>query len=77
MATRVQGTVKWFNSTKGYGFLSTDDNKDVFCHFSSINAKGYKALNEGDVVEFDVESGPKGLKAANVTVLEKANQPQT
>ena len=72
--TRVQGIVKWFSDTKGYGFLSTDEGKDVFVHFSAINSKGYKKLAEGDVVEFEIENGPKGLKAANVSILEHANQ---
>ena len=63
------GTVKWFNSTKGYGFIQRQGGEDVFVHFKSIKGDGYKSLNEGDTVEFDVEKGPKGLQAANVTVV--------
>ena len=64
-----KGTVKWFNGAKGYGFISRADGEDVFVHFKSINGGGYKSLNEGDKVEFDVERGPKGLQAANVSVI--------
>jgi len=62
-----QGTVKWFNAAKGYGFISRKNGEDVFVHFKAIVGEGYKTLNEGDKVEFDVEKGPKGLQAANVT----------
>lgn len=63
----MQGTVKWFNAQKGYGFLSTEEGKDVFVHFSAIqNEEGYKTLNEGQAVEFDVVDGAKGPQAANV-----------
>ncbi len=62
-----QGTVKWFNAAKGYGFISRKNGEDVFVHFKAIAGDGYKTLNEGDKVEFDVEKGPKGLQAANVT----------
>jgi CspA family cold shock protein len=62
-----RGTVKWFNSAKGYGFISRTGGEDVFVHFKAINGEGYKTLNEGDAVEFEVERGPKGLQAANVT----------
>ncbi|MCQ2521390.1 MAG: cold-shock protein [Lachnospiraceae bacterium] len=63
----MQGTVKWFNAQKGYGFLSTEEGKDVFVHFSAIqNEEGYKTLNEGQAVEFDVVEGAKGPQAANV-----------
>ena len=67
----VTGTVKWFNGTKGYGFLSQDSGEDVFVHFSAIQAGGYRDLVEGQRVQFDVENDPrgKGLRAANVTVL--------
>ena len=66
------GTVKWFNSEKGYGFIAQDDGQDVFCHFSAINADGYRSLNEGDIVEFDVEPGKKGPQAQNVVVIQHA-----
>jgi CspA family cold shock protein len=61
------GTVKWFNSTKGFGFISREDGDDVFVHFNAINGEGYKTLNEGDKVQFEVGKGPKGLQALNVT----------
>ena len=64
-----KGTVKWFNGAKGYGFISRNGNEDVFVHFKSIVGDGYKSLNEGDQVEFEVERGPKGLQAANVTKI--------
>jgi CspA family cold shock protein len=67
------GTVKWFNNEKGYGFIATaDGSKDVFCHFSAIVGDGYKSLNEGDEVEFDVEQGAKGPQAKNVSVVRAA-----
>ena len=65
-----KGTVKWFNATKGFGFISREGGEDVFVHFNSISASGYKSLNEGDKVEFEVEKGPKGLAATNVTVVQ-------
>lgn len=65
-----QGTVKWFNATKGFGFIARTSGEDVFVHFNAISASGYKSLNEGDKVEFEVEKGPKGLAAANVTVVQ-------
>jgi cold shock protein len=61
-----RGTVKWFNGTKGFGFISRQGQEDVFVHFKAIVGDGYKSLNEGDVVEFEVERGPKGLQAAKV-----------
>jgi CspA family cold shock protein len=61
-----QGTVKWFNATKGYGFISREGGEDVFVHFKAIIGEGYKTLKEGDKVEFEVEQGPKGLQAAKV-----------
>jgi CspA family cold shock protein len=64
-----QGTVKWFNAAKGYGFISRQSGEDVFVHFSAIQSEGYKSLNEGQPVEFDVVKGPKGLQAANVVGL--------
>jgi CspA family cold shock protein len=62
-----RGTVKWFNAAKGYGFIQRPSGEDVFVHFKAIVGEGYKTLNEGDQVEFEVEQGPKGLQAANVT----------
>ena len=64
-----QGTVKWFKNEKGFGFISQDDGEDVFVHHSSIQADGYKSLNEGDRVEFQVVKGEKGLKAENVVKI--------
>ncbi|MBW3669665.1 MAG: cold-shock protein [Actinobacteria bacterium] len=60
------GTVKWFNAEKGYGFISQSDGADVFVHFSAIQMNGYRALEEGQAVEFEVQEGPKGLQAASV-----------
>ncbi|HBZ55739.1 MAG TPA: cold-shock protein [Syntrophobacteraceae bacterium] len=64
-----KGTVKWFNGAKGYGFISRETGEDVFVHFRAIVGEGYKTLNEGDKVEFDVTQGPKGLQAQNVTKI--------
>jgi CspA family cold shock protein len=64
-----KGTVKWFNGAKGFGFISRNGSEDVFVHFKAIVGDGYKSLNEGDQVEFEVERGPKGLQAANVTKI--------
>ncbi len=66
MSERVQGTVKWFNGSKGYGFISREGGPDVFVHFSAIVGDGFRNLEEGQHVEFTVEKGPKGLQAANV-----------
>ncbi|HON90091.1 MAG: cold-shock protein [Phycisphaerae bacterium] len=62
----MEGKVKWFNPRKGYGFIGTDDGRDVFVHFSSISSDGFKTLGEGDVVLFDIAEGEKGLRATNV-----------
>jgi len=64
---RLKGTVKWFNNAKGYGFIGRDDGPDVFVHYSAITSEGYKSLQEGDVVEFEITQGQKGPQAANVT----------
>lgn len=61
------GRVKWFNDSKGFGFLEQENGEDVFVHFSAINSTGFKSLAEGDTVQFEVVKGPKGLQAANVT----------
>jgi len=66
---KEQGTVKWFNAGKGFGFIQRQSGEDVFVHFSAIQADGYKSLNEGQAVEFEVTTGPKGLQASNVTSL--------
>lgn len=63
------GTVKWFNATKGFGFINRESGDDVFVHHTAITGDGYKSLNEGDKIEFDVTRGPKGLQAANVTKI--------
>jgi CspA family cold shock protein len=66
---REQGTVKWFNNEKGFGFISRDSGEDVFVHHTAIQGSGFKSLDEGASVEFDVASGPKGLQAQNVVKL--------
>jgi CspA family cold shock protein len=63
----ARGKVKWFNGSKGYGFIAQDSGSDVFVHFSAIQGDGFKTLDEGQEVEFEVVNGPKGLQAANVT----------
>jgi cold shock protein len=63
---RLKGTVKWFNNAKGYGFIGREGGPDVFVHYSAITAEGYKSLQEGDQVEFEIAQGPKGPQAANV-----------
>jgi cold shock protein len=65
---KEKGTVKWFNAAKGYGFIQRENGEDVFVHFSAIQSEGYRSLDEGSRVEFEVTRGPKGLQAANVTL---------
>jgi CspA family cold shock protein len=65
--SKEQGVVKWFNASKGFGFIQRQSGEDVFVHFSAIQMDGYKSLNEGQLVEFEVRQGPKGLQAENVT----------
>jgi CspA family cold shock protein len=69
MSERVLGTVKWFNGSKGYGFVEVEGQDDVFVHYSAIQSEGFRTLEEGQQVEFVIEQGPKGLQAANVTVV--------
>ncbi len=69
MAERVTGTVKWFSREKGYGFISRESGDDVFVHYSNIQGSGFRNLEEGEKVEFEVEESPKGPQAANVTVV--------
>ena len=71
---RLKGTVKWFNNAKGYGFIGRADGPDVFVHYSSIQEKGYRTLREGEQVEFDVKTGPRGPQAENVVRIEPASQ---
>lgn len=65
----MNGTVKWFNAVKGFGFLTGEDGEDAFAHFSQITSDGYKSLDEGQKVAYDVVKGPKGLQAENITVI--------
>jgi CspA family cold shock protein len=65
------GRVKWFNDAKGYGFIEQEGGEDVFVHFSAIQGRGYRTLKEGQIVQFDVEQTPKGLRAANVRVVDE------
>ncbi len=69
MAEHETGTVKWFNATKGYGFITRDSGGDVFVHYSAIQSKGYRSLEEGQRVEFDIVEGKKGLQAQDVNVV--------
>lgn len=69
MSKRTQGTVKWFNSEKGYGFITQPDGPDLFVHYSAIQSTGYRTLNEGDTVEFEITDGKKGKQASAVTVI--------
>lgn len=71
MSERVTGTVKWFNGAKGYGFIEREEGNDVFVHFSAIEGSGFRNLEEGQSVEFNVEKGPKGLQAAKVVVISR------
>lgn len=68
MSERIIGTVKWFNASKGYGFIERQGGADVFVHYSAIQGSGYRSLEEGQQVEFSIEQGPKGLQASNVVV---------
>jgi cold shock protein len=68
----TSGVVKWFNPDKGYGFIARPDGEDVFVHFSAIQMEGYRSLDEGQLVEFDVTQGPKGLQAANVRPMPRS-----
>ncbi|ODN29727.1 cold shock domain-containing protein [Fervidobacterium thailandense] len=65
----MKGTVKWFDSKKGYGFITKEDGEDIFVHYSAIQMEGFKTLKEGDKVEFDIQNGQKGPQAANVRVI--------
>ncbi len=69
MSETVKGTVKWFNEARGYGFLSQPEGEDIFVHYTAIQGDGFRTLKEGQEVEFNVERGPKGLQASNVTIL--------
>lgn len=69
MADRIVGTVKWFNASKGYGFIAREGGKDVFVHYSAIQGEGYRNLNEGEQVEFSIEDSPKGPQAVNVVKM--------
>lgn len=69
MSDRIVGTVKWFNNSKGYGFLAREGGADVFVHFSAIQADGYRSLEEGQRVEFTIENGQKGPQASKVIIL--------
>ena len=68
MSDKLEGTVKWFNAVKGYGFIGRETGDDVFVHFSAIQMDGFRKLKQGQMVEFEIESGPKGIQAANVIV---------
>ena len=69
MSERVTGTVKWFNASKGFGFIERQGGPDVFVHFSAIQSDGFRSLQEGQKVEFTIEQGPKGPQASNVTLV--------
>ena len=67
--TRIKGTVKWFNNAKGFGFIGQESGPDVFVHYSAVKSEGYKSLQEGDQVEFEIVQGQKGPQADNVTKM--------
>ena len=69
MVSMEKGTVKWFNGSKGYGFITREEGEDVFVHYNAIEGDGYKTLDEGDQVQFEIGQGPKGLQATNVTKI--------
>ena len=69
MANRTQGTVKWFNGEKGFGFITQEEGDDLFVHYSEIQSAGYRSLDEGATVEFEITQGKKGLQASSVTVV--------
>jgi CspA family cold shock protein len=69
MDNRIVGKVKWFNASKGYGFIEREGGSDVFVHYTAIQSDGYRTLQEGQEVEFSIEQGPKGLQAAQVTIV--------
>jgi CspA family cold shock protein len=69
MAERTRGTVKWFNGDKGFGFISQEDGDDLFVHYSEIQSDGFRSLNEGDQVEFEITQGKKGLQASTVVIV--------
>lgn len=69
MSERIRGTVKWFNSEKGYGFITQGNGPDLFVHYSEIKGRGFRSLNEGDAVEFEITEGKKGKQASSVVVL--------
>jgi len=74
---RLKGTVKWFNNAKGYGFIGRDEGPDVFVHYSAISSEGYKSLQEGDAVEFEIVQGQKGPQAANVSRVNTSAEAHT
>ncbi|MBO7088263.1 MAG: cold-shock protein [Lentisphaeria bacterium] len=76
MSAREQGRVKWFNNTKGYGFITRENAADIFVHYSAIQQDGYRSLREGQLVEFSIGEGPKGIQADDVTVIGPAIREQ-